>query len=63
MSEIDIDSLPALNIHLENKMLEMEYVAVDILKGVERIKRKWDLPVPKDPKVLLPIILIRFSKS
>ncbi len=53
MSEIDIESLPALNIHLENKVLEMEYVAVDMLDGVERIKRKWDLPVPKDPKSVI----------
>lgn len=53
ISEIDIDSLPALNIPLENKVLEMEYVAVDMLDGVERIKRKWDLPVPKDSKSVI----------
>jgi type III restriction enzyme len=44
-----IDSLPSLKIPLENKVLEMEYVAVDMLKGLEVIRRKWDLPVPQDP--------------
>jgi len=53
LSKIDIDSFPALNIPLENKVLEMEYVAVDILEGVERIKRKWDLPVPRDAKSVI----------
>jgi len=53
MSEIDVDNLPALNIPLENKVLEMEYVAIDMLEGVERIKRKWDLPVPKDAKSVI----------
>ena len=50
ISGVNIDSLPSLKIPLENKVLEMEYIAVDMLKGVERIKRKWDLPVPKDAK-------------
>ena len=50
LSEVDIENLPTLSIHLENKVLEMEYVAVDMLKGMEVIKRKWDLPVPQDSK-------------
>ncbi|KUK30277.1 MAG: type restriction enzyme [Thermoanaerobacter sp.] len=53
LSEVDIDALPSLKISLENKVLEMEYVAVDMLEGVERIKRKWDLPVPKDSKSVI----------
>ena len=51
--ELIIDSLASLKIPLENKVLEMEYIAVDMLKGVERIKRKWDLPVPKDAKSVI----------
>jgi type III restriction enzyme len=38
---------------LENKILEMEYVAVDMLRGMEVIKRKWDLPVPQDSKSVI----------
>jgi len=53
LSEVDVDTLPSLKIPLENKILEMEYVAVDMLEGLERIKRKWDLPVPKDPKSVI----------
>jgi len=53
LSEVDIDALPSLKIPLENKVLEMEYVAVDMLEGVERIKRKWNLPVPKDAKCVI----------
>ena len=53
LSEVNIDTLPALKIPLENKVLEMEYVAVDMLEGVERIKRKWDLPVPKNSKSVI----------
>ncbi|MEA2005493.1 MAG: hypothetical protein U9O50_04445, partial [Acidobacteriota bacterium] len=51
--DIKIENLPSLNIHLENKILEMEYVAVDMLKGMEVIKRKWDLPVPQDSKSVI----------
>ncbi|MCD6398950.1 MAG: hypothetical protein J7L08_03435, partial [Candidatus Aenigmarchaeota archaeon] len=53
LSEVDINVLPSLKIPLENKILEMEYVAVDMLEGVERIKRKWNLPVPKDSKSVI----------
>jgi len=53
LSEIDIDKLPRLLIPLENKILEMEYVAVDMLKGMEVIRRKWDLPIPKDSKSVI----------
>ena len=53
LSSVDIKDLLPLNIPLENKVLEMEYVAIDILEGVERIKRKWDLPVPKDTKSVI----------
>jgi type III restriction enzyme len=50
---IDIDNLPFLNLPLENKVLDMEYIAVDMLRGMEVIKRKWDLPVPKDSKSVI----------
>jgi len=53
LDEIEIDKLPFLAVPLENKMLEMEYVAVDVLKGMEVIKRKWDLPVPQDSKSVI----------
>ncbi len=32
---VEIDNLPSLNMPLENKVLEMEYVAVDMLRGME----------------------------
>lgn len=53
LEEVEIDKLPSLAMPLENKVLEMEYVAVDMLKGVEVIKRKWDLPVPQDSKSVI----------
>ncbi len=53
LDEIKIDKLPSLAIPLENKILEMEYVAIDMLKGMEVIKRKWDLPVPQDSKSVI----------
>ncbi|MEM1609221.1 MAG: DEAD/DEAH box helicase family protein [Thermoplasmata archaeon] len=53
LDEVKIDQLPSLALPLENKILEMEYVAIDMLKGVEVIKRKWDLPVPKDSKSVI----------
>lgn len=53
LDEIDIDKLPSLGISLENKIWEMEYIAVDMLKGMEVIKRKWDLPVPQDSKSVI----------
>ncbi|HOV92442.1 MAG TPA: DEAD/DEAH box helicase family protein [Candidatus Kapabacteria bacterium] len=53
LDEIEIDKLPSLAIPLENKILKMEYVAVDMLKGVEVVKRKWDLPVPQDSKSVI----------
>jgi len=53
LEEVQIDKLPSLAISLENKILEMEYVAVDMLKGAEVIKRKWDLPVPQDSKSVI----------
>jgi type III restriction enzyme len=49
----EIENLPSLSIPLENKVLDMEYVAVDMLKGMEVIKRKWDLPVPQDSKSVI----------
>jgi type III restriction enzyme len=48
-----IENLPSLSIPLENKVLEMEYIAVDMIKGMEVIKRKWDLPVPQDSKSVI----------
>ena len=53
LRETEVDNLPSLAIPLENKVLEMEYVAVDMLKGLEVIKRKWDLPVPQDSKSVI----------
>jgi type III restriction enzyme len=54
LDEIEIDNLPPLTIPLENKVLEMEYVAIDMLKGMEVIKRKWDdLPVSQDSKSVI----------
>lgn len=53
LDEEEIDNLPSLQIPLENKILEMEYIAVDMLKGMEVIKRKWDLPVPRDSKSVI----------
>ncbi|PNS00259.1 hypothetical protein X927_04145 [Petrotoga mexicana DSM 14811] len=53
LEEVEVDKLPPLAIPLENKILEMEYVAVDMLKGMEIIKRKWDLPVPQDSKSVI----------
>jgi len=53
LDKAEISNLPFLNIPLENKILEMEYVAIDMLKGMEVIKRKWDLPVPQDSKSVI----------
>ncbi|MEG8946752.1 DEAD/DEAH box helicase [Rosettibacter firmus] len=53
LEEVEVYKLPSLSLPLENKILEMEYVAVDVLKGMEVIKRKWDLPVPQDPKSVI----------
>ncbi|MBT9146132.1 MAG: hypothetical protein DDT42_02014 [candidate division WS2 bacterium] len=53
LDEIEIENLPTLSLPLENKVLEMEYIAVDMLKGMEVIKRKWDLPVPQDSKSVI----------
>lgn len=53
LDKIEIDSLRALSVPLENKVLEMEYIAVDMLKGMEVIKRRWDLPVPQDSKSVI----------
>jgi type III restriction enzyme len=53
LDEVEIYNLPSLNMPLENKILELEYVAVDMLKGMEVIKRKWDLPVPQDSKSVI----------
>ncbi|MGQ9818239.1 MAG: DEAD/DEAH box helicase family protein, partial [bacterium] len=53
LGEIEIDKLPSFAIPLENKILKMEYIAVDMLKGMEVIKRKWDLPVAQDSKSVI----------
>ena len=52
-ADLDIDEVPLLGIKLENKIYETEYVAVDMLKGVEVVKRTWDLPVPQDTKAVI----------
>lgn len=53
LDEMEIENLPSLAIPLENKVLEMEYIAVDMLKGREVIRRRWDLPVPQDSKSVI----------
>lgn len=53
LDEVEIDKLPSLGIPLENKILETEYIAIDMLKGMEVIKRKWDLPVPQNSKSVI----------
>jgi len=53
IGEAEFDNLPPLKIPLEDKVLEMEYIAVDMLTGMEVIKRKWNLPVPQDPKSVI----------
>jgi type III restriction enzyme len=51
--DLDIDEVKPLGVPLENKVLETEYVAVDMLKGVEVVKRTWGLPVPQDTKAVI----------
>ena len=51
--DTDVNKLPPLGLKLENKILETEYIAIDMLKGNEVIKRKWDLPVPQDSKSVI----------
>jgi len=53
LDKIEIENLTILSIPLENRVLEMEYVAIDMLKGMEVIKRRWDLPVPQDSKSVI----------
>jgi len=53
LDKIEIENLKTLSIPLENRVLEMEYVAIDMLKGMEVIKRRWDLPVPQDSKSVI----------
>jgi len=53
LDESEIDKLLSLGITLENKILETEYIAEDMLTGKEVIKRKWDLPVPQDSKSVI----------
>jgi type III restriction enzyme len=50
---VEVNRLPSLAIPLENKVLATEYVALDILKGVEVVRRSWDLPVPQDSKSVI----------
>jgi len=63
LDEIEIDNLPSLRIPLENKVLGMEYVAIDMLKGMEVIKRKWDLPVPENSKSVIAYYTDRILKQ
>jgi type III restriction enzyme len=53
VDDADVEKLPSLSVPLENKILEMQYIAVDMLRGMEVIKRKWDLPVPQDSKSVI----------
>lgn len=63
LDEMAIANLPSLSVALENKVLEMEYVAVDMLKGMEVIKRKWNLPVPQDSKSVIAYYTDRILKQ
>ncbi|MHA1215606.1 MAG: DEAD/DEAH box helicase family protein [Candidatus Hodarchaeales archaeon] len=63
LDEVEIDNLPSLGIALENKILEMDYVALDMLKGMEVIKRNWDLPVPQDSKSVIAYYTSRIIKQ
>ena len=53
LSELDIEKLPSLGLPLENKVLKTEYIGVDMLRGMEVIRRVWNLPVPKDPRSVI----------
>ncbi len=53
LDEGEIDKLPSLAIPLESKISETEYVAIDMLKEMEVIKRKWNLPVPRNSKSVI----------
>lgn len=53
LDSLYIGDIPALNIPLENKILETEYTAVDMLEGVEVVRETWDLPVTKDSKSVI----------
>ncbi len=53
LDELDIEKLPPLHLPLENKVLKTEYIGVDMLRGMEVIKKVWTLPVPKDPKSVI----------
>ncbi|RKX70069.1 hypothetical protein DRP43_03740, partial [candidate division TA06 bacterium] len=46
----DFQILPSLKLTFEKKVLEetIDYEAKDYLKGISLVKRKWNLPVPKD---------------
>ncbi|MCL4477508.1 MAG: DEAD/DEAH box helicase family protein [Deltaproteobacteria bacterium] len=63
LDDAAVDSLPALAIPLENKILETEYIAVDMLNGREVINRKWELPVPRDPKSVIAYYTDRILKE
>ena len=63
LDDAAVDSLPALAIPLENKILETEYIAVDMLNGREVINRKWELPVPQDPKSVIAYYTDRILKE
>jgi len=53
LEEFDWESLPSLGVQLENKILETQYIGVDMLTGVEVIREKWNLPVPQDAKSVI----------
>jgi len=53
LDEVEVNSMSSLCIPLENKVLDTEYIAIDMLKGMEVIKRKWNLPVPQDSKSVI----------
>lgn len=53
INELDIEQLPPLKLPLENKVLKTEYIGVDMLRGMEVIRKVWTLPVPKDPRSVI----------
>jgi len=60
---LDIARVPPLGLPLENKVLQTEYAAIDMLKGVEVVRRTWDLPVPRDSKMVISYFSVQILKK
>jgi len=53
LDAFNVDKIPSLKIPFEDKILESEYVGIDIITKKEVIRRRWNLPVPKDAKSVI----------